>query len=53
MIEFRVGGTQNDSVLVLLAANAERIVSGEKAWLDAIGARYEFSNWIDPGDLKE
>ncbi len=53
LIRAALNGTEKDSVLVLLAANAERIVSGEKAWLDATGARYEFCNRIDPGDLTE
>jgi len=53
LIRAALNGTENDSVLALLAANAERIVSGEKSWLDAVGARYEFSNRIDPGDLTE
>ena len=43
-----LGGTQNDSVLDLLAANAERIVPAVKSWLDAIGARYEFWSRIEP-----
>ncbi|MDQ5839784.1 MAG: hypothetical protein M3537_01250 [Chloroflexota bacterium] len=50
LIRAALNGTENDSVLVLLAANAERIVSGEKSWLEAVGARYEFWNRIEPDD---
>lgn len=36
-----------DSVLDLLAANAERIVPGVQSWLRAIGAHYEFWSRIE------
>jgi hypothetical protein len=48
LIRAALDGTENDNVLVLLAANAERIMPMEKAWLDATGARYEFWNRIEP-----
>jgi hypothetical protein len=49
LIGAALGGTHNNSVLNLLAAEGERIVPGVQSWLDSVGARYEFWNRIEPG----
>ena len=41
-IRAALAGTPDNSVLDLLAANAERIVPKAKTWLDTVGAHYEF-----------
>ena len=44
-----LGGTHDDAILDLLAANADEIAPAVKSWLDATGARYKFSSRIEPG----
>lgn len=50
LIRAELDGTHDDSVLDLLAANAERIAPAVKSWLDAAGARYEFWSRIETDD---
>ncbi len=47
LIREALTGTHEDSVLELLAANAEQIVPAVKSWLEAVGARYEFWSRIE------
>jgi hypothetical protein len=42
-------GTHDDTILDLLAANAEKIAPAVKCWLDATGASYTFWNRVEPG----
>ena len=46
LIRAALGGAHDDSVLILLTAKGELIVPGVKRWLDSVGARYEFWNWM-------
>ena len=41
-------GTHDDTILDLLAANAETIAPAVKSWLDAAGASYKFWSRIEP-----
>ena len=47
LIRAALHGTHDNSVLDLLAANAERIVPGVKSWLDDLGVAYEFWSRIE------
>lgn len=47
LIREALTGIHEDSVLELLAANAEQIVPAVKSWLEAVGARYEFWSRIE------
>lgn len=49
LIRAALGGTDEDSVLRLLATQAEQIMPNVKTWLDTLGAHYEFWSRIEPG----
>ena len=50
LIRAELDGSDDDPVLDLLVANAERIAPAVKGWLDAVGAHYQFWSRTETDD---